>query len=323
VSVRAGILVTGTEVIGGRISDRNGPWVAERLTELGVEVAHLLTVGDRRRDLEAALRFLEREGMDLVVTTGGLGPTADDLTAEVVAEFAGRELVLDEGMEQKIAKTLRDVEDEFDLSPLEITTCLRNAELEVDIRYRPAHERLSERVRREIRERHGRFLYSEDGTSVDEQVAGLLAGRRIGVAESSTGGLLAARLTELPGASAYVAGGVVAYSDEAKSELLGVPPELIGACGSVSPEVAEAMAEGAMQRFEADVACGITGVAGPGGGTERKPVGYACLCVRDAEGHMIARDPRLPGGRMDVRERSVTVAMHMLRVLLGGEEPPL
>jgi nicotinamide-nucleotide amidase len=424
VSVRAGILVTGTEVIGGRISDRNGPWVAERLTELGVEVAHLLTVGDRRRDLEAALRFLEREGMDLVVTTGGLGPTADDLTAEVVAEFAGRELVLDEGMEQKIAavlrsfartlrldpealraanrkqamvprdaatidpagtapglvvaadgitvivlpgpprelramwplaletaearavieratpprtvslrlfgipeseiaKTLRDVEDEFDLSPLEITTCLRNAELEVDIRYRPAHERLSERVRREIRERHGRFLYSEDGTSVDEQVAGLLAGRRIGVAESSTGGLLAARLTELPGASAYVAGGVVAYSDEAKSELLGVPPELIGACGSVSPEVAEAMAEGAMQRFEADVACAITGVAGPGGGTERKPVGYACLCVRDAEGHMIARDPRLPGGRMDVRERSVTVAMHMLRVLLGGEEPPL
>ncbi len=105
--IRAGIVVTGTEVITGRISDSNGPWVSERLAELGVEVAHILVVADRPDDLEAALRFMAAEGMDLIVTTGGLGPTADDLTAEVVARFAGRELVLDEEMEAKIAEILR------------------------------------------------------------------------------------------------------------------------------------------------------------------------------------------------------------------------
>ncbi|HZO05835.1 MAG TPA: molybdopterin-binding protein, partial [Solirubrobacterales bacterium] len=105
--IRAGIVVTGTEVITGRISDSNGPWVSERLAELGVEVAHILVVADRPDDLEAALRFLAEEGMDLIVTTGGLGPTADDLTAEVVGKFAGRELVLDEEMLEKIAEILR------------------------------------------------------------------------------------------------------------------------------------------------------------------------------------------------------------------------
>src|SRR6476646_8926796 len=105
--VRAGIVVTGTEVLTGRIADRNGPWVSERLAELGVEVAHILVVADRPDDLEAALRFMDAEGMDLIVTSGGLGPTADDLTAEVVARFAGRDLVLDEEMEEKIAAILR------------------------------------------------------------------------------------------------------------------------------------------------------------------------------------------------------------------------
>src|SRR6476659_5912259 len=105
--VKAGIVVTGTEVLTGRIVDRNGPWISERLAELGVEVAHITVVGDRPEDLEAALRFMAVEGMDLIVTSGGLGPTADDLTAEIVARFAGVELVLDEEMEEKIAAILR------------------------------------------------------------------------------------------------------------------------------------------------------------------------------------------------------------------------
>jgi len=423
-TVRAGIVVTGTEVLTGRISDRNGPWISERLEEVGVDVAHIVTVGDRPDDLEAALRFLGAEGVSLIVTSGGLGPTADDLTAEVVGRFAGRELILDEGMEQKIAailrsfarrlkfdpealrdanrkqamvprgattidpagtapglvvpadgsvvivlpgpprelhamwpqvlatepvravleratayrtdtlrmfgipeselaKSLREIEGEIDISPLEVTTCLRQAELVVDIRYRPEDEELSRLLREAIVERQGRFVFSEDGTSVDEQVASLLAGRRIALAESITGGLLAARLVNRPGASRYLAGGVVAYSDEAKSELLGVPAELIADHGAVSPQVAEAMADGALKRFDADVACAITGVAGPEGGTERKPVGYVCFCVKESGGQAIARDPVLPGQRADVRDRSVAVAMHMLRVLLSGEEPPL
>ena len=100
--VRAGVLVTGTEVLTGRITDRNGPWISERLGERGVEVSQITVVGDRPEDLEASLRFLEAEGVDLIVTSGGLGPTADDLTGEIVARFAGRELVLDEEMEARI-----------------------------------------------------------------------------------------------------------------------------------------------------------------------------------------------------------------------------
>jgi nicotinamide-nucleotide amidase len=425
VSVRAGIVVTGTEVLTGKVSDRNGPWVSERLGELGVDVAHILTVGDRAEDLIAALRFLRGEGMDLAVTTGGLGPTADDLTAEAVARFSGRELVLDRGMEgriaeiirsfarrfrfdqdalreanrkqamvpegadtvnpagtapglvvpadgmtvvvlpgppreihamwedalskrsaretlkraepfreyslrlfgipeSEIAQSLRELEEgEGDLSPLEITTCLRRAEITVDVRYRPESEELAKRVRDGIVERHERFLFSDDGSSIEDQLARLLKDKRMGVAESCTGGLLAARLTDRPGASKYMAGSVVAYSDDAKRELLGVPGELIERHGAVSPEVAEAMADGALTSFEADVGCGVTGIAGPEGGTEEKPVGYVCICAKLRDGEKIARDLVLPGNRDDIRDRATTLALHLLRRLLRGETFPL
>ena len=116
--IRAGIVVTGTEVLTGRIADANGPWLSEQLAEAGVEVAHIVVVADRPVDLTAALRFLAEEGMDLIVTSGGLGPTADDLTAEVVARFAGREMVLDEGMEAKIDEILRRFARRFDTDPV-------------------------------------------------------------------------------------------------------------------------------------------------------------------------------------------------------------
>src|SRR5436190_6885706 len=105
-SLRAGIVVTGTELLSGRVSDRNGPWLAEQLGDMGVDVADIVTVGDRAEDLEAALRFLADQDAGLIVTSGGLGPTADDLTAEIVGRFAGRELVLDEEMEEKIAQII-------------------------------------------------------------------------------------------------------------------------------------------------------------------------------------------------------------------------
>jgi PncC family amidohydrolase len=134
---------------------------------------------------------------------------------------------------------------------------------------------------------------------------------------------MAARITSMPGASEYLAGGVVAYSNEAKADLLGVDPALIERHGAVSLEVAEAMSRGVLDRFDADVAVAITGIAGPGGGTEEKPVGYVCFDARLADGASIARDPVIPGGRDDVRERSALVGMHLLRMLLGGGEPPL
>ncbi|MDT7711879.1 MAG: nicotinamide-nucleotide amidase [Pseudonocardiales bacterium] len=417
--VRAAIAITGTELLTGLISDRNGPWLAQRLGELGVEVAHLICVGDRPSDLAAALQFLADQGVELIVTSGGLGPTADDVTAAVVAQFAGVELELDEAMERQIAAilarfrhlsdfdpeglraanrkqamvprgaaaldpvgtapglvvpvkdgptvivlpgpprelqqmwgaalatpavrevlgrtqpfesaqlklfglpesqiaaTLREVGTSLDLAPLEITTCLRRAELVIDIRHRPGAERTRDALIKAIRERHARYLFSTDGTSLDDQVAALLQGRRIGLAESCTGGLLAARLTERPGSSDYVAGGVVAYSNAAKTELLGVPAGLIEQHGAVSPEVARAMADGARDRFGADLGVGITGVAGPGGGTEAKPVGYVCICVSANDGAVRAGDPVLPGDRAEIRDRSVTVAMHLVRRLLS------
>jgi nicotinamide-nucleotide amidase len=221
--------------------------------------------------------------------------------------------------ESEIAKSLREIEDEgVDLDSVEITTCLRKGEIEIDVRYRDEAAATAEAVREGLVARHRRETFSLDGETIDAQVAALLRGRRLALAESCSGGLLAARITDLPGASEYLAGGVVAYSNEAKVELLGVDPGLIEAEGAVSAEVAEAMARGALERFGADVAVSITGIAGPGGGTEEKPVGYVCFEARLADGTSIARDPVIPGGRADIRERSALVGLHLLRALLGG-----
>jgi nicotinamide-nucleotide amidase len=226
--------------------------------------------------------------------------------------------------ESEIAETLRLAEDGAvpGFEALEVTTCLRRAEVEVVVRHEPTGEEAWRRLRDLIAERHARSLFSSDGSTIDEQVAELLQGRWIGLAESCSGGLLAARLTERPGSSAYVAGSVVSYSNEAKADLLGVDPDLIERFGAVSPEVAEAMADGALVRFEADTAISITGVAGPGGGSEEKPVGYVCWCAKLADGSTLARDTLLPGDRTEVRDRSTTVAMHLLRRVLTREPVP-
>jgi nicotinamide-nucleotide amidase len=226
--------------------------------------------------------------------------------------------------ESEIAKSLREIEAEgVSLPEVEITTCLRRGEIEIDVRYREAATATAEALQAALAERHPRHLFSLDGETIDSQVAGLLAGHRLGLAESCSGGLLAARITNLPGASAYMAGGIVSYSNEAKAELLGVDAGLIAAKGAVSAEVAEAMAIGALERFDADVAVSITGIAGPDGGSEEKPVGYVCFNARLAGGAAIAREHVIPGGRADIRERSALVGMHLLRILLSGAEAPL
>jgi nicotinamide-nucleotide amidase len=209
------------------------------------------------------------------------------------------------------------------LPEVEITTCLRRGEIEIDVRYRDEAEETAEAVRSGLAERHRSHLFSADGETIDTQVAALLAGRRLALAESCSGGLLAARITNLPGASGYLAGGVVSYSNESKIDLLGVDPQLIERHGAVSPQVAEAMALGALERFGADVAVSITGIAGPDGGSEEKPVGYVCFNARLADGTELARDPVIPGGREDIRERSALVGMHLLRVLLSDSDVPL
>jgi nicotinamide-nucleotide amidase len=223
--------------------------------------------------------------------------------------------------ESEIAETLRVARREgVDLDALEITTCLRRGEVEVVTRYEPSEASVYDAFAQVVRSRHADTLFSDDGTSVDDQVAALLSesGRTIATAESCTGGLLAGRLTDRAGSSAYVLGGLVVYANEAKVALAGVDTALIERVGAVSVEVAEALAQGVAARLGADVGVGITGIAGPGGGSEDKPVGTVCFSVWSAAG-TLTRRLTLPGSRGDVRDRSTTVAMHMIRRVLRGE----
>jgi nicotinamide-nucleotide amidase len=229
--------------------------------------------------------------------------------------------------ESEIANTLRAAQaDGLDLTPLEITTCLRRGEIEVATQFQPSGQAAYDAFLDFIRDRHADTLYSQDGATIDDQLAQLLPGHTLAAAESCTAGLFAGRITDRAGSSAYFLGGGVVYSNEAKVQLAGVDPELIDRFGAVSTEVAEALAEGIAERFGADLGVGITGIAGPGGGTPDKPVGLVCFSVWMRAGTVPARPARrltrrtvLPGSRSDIRDRSVTVAMHMLRRVLLGE----
>jgi nicotinamide-nucleotide amidase len=188
-------------------------------------------------------------------------------------------------------------------------------------RFAPEAQGAYDRLLTALVENHGDALFST-GPTLDDLVAGAFADRGLTVAtaESCTGGMLAGRLTERAGSSGWVLGGITAYANSAKERLVGVPAEMLAEHGAVSPEVAAALAEGARARFGADIGVGITGVAGPGGGTPDKPVGTVHLCVAGPDGQE-ARALRLPGSRTAVRERSVTMAMHLLRELLLGGPP--
>jgi nicotinamide-nucleotide amidase len=215
--------------------------------------------------------------------------------------------------EPQIAATLREIGD----VPFEVTTCLRRGELEVATVFPPGEAAAYSSFEAELRARHGDVLFSDDGATIDEVIARLLlsGGLTIATAESCTGGLMAGRLTDLAGSSAYVLGGLTVYSNEAKTALAGVPAPLIEAHGAVSPEVATALSAGARARLGADIGIGITGIAGPGGGSEAKPVGTVCISVSSAS-DAEERTVRLPGGRADIRDRTTTVTLHMLRALL-------
>ncbi|MBY6687243.1 competence/damage-inducible protein A [Rhodococcus sp. BP-149] len=423
-AVRAGVVVTGSEVLAGRVSDRNGPWVARQLLQMGVDVAHLTVCGDRPADLTAQVQFLADQHVDLIITTGGLGPTADDLTVETVAALYGREMHLDVELEGRItsiverwrsrlgsvadseplragvrkqamvpagaqsisptgtapgvamaddsgtlptvlilpgppselqsmwpeaiesapvaavlaqrtsvtedtirayglseadlAATLRTAESSIaGFGDLAITTCLSRGELEMVTRYEESAAAAYSDVLALIEEHHGAQVFSTDGSTIDDIVATRSGGRRIATAESCTGGMIAARLTDRAGSSAYVVGGVVSYANEVKIGSLDVPAAMIEEHGAVSEPVAARMAEGAMHRVGADVAVSTSGVAGPGGGTESKPVGTVCFGIAATGRPTVTRTLRLPGDRASVRALSVTVAMHMLADALG------
>ena len=423
-SVLAGIVVTGTEVLTGRVVDRNGPWCSEQLRRLGVEHQSTVVVGDRPGDILSAMQWFEKEGCSLIITSGGLGPTADDLTATVVGEFAQREMVLDDALhlriteilarltarwptvdqdaialgnlkqatipegatilepigtapglvvppqssgptvvvlpgppselvpmwdaaiateafqaaiadssiieqsmmrifgipESEIAATMRAAVDAgIELDSIEVTTCLRRGEVEIVSRYGPAQQPTYDAFAQFVAEHHSDTLFSTDGSTIDEQLAALLCGPpllTVAVAESCTGGLVAARLTERPGASQYLRGGLVAYTNSAKVSIAGVAPELLEEHGAVSEDVAVALAERARTAFGADLGIGVTGIAGPDGGSDEKPVGLVWCAASLGEGRLAVRKLQLPGSRQVIRDRTTTVVLHLAASLV-------
>jgi nicotinamide-nucleotide amidase len=216
--------------------------------------------------------------------------------------------------ESQLAQTLRQAQrDGVRLAELEVTTCQHRGELEITTRLRDADASVYADFQRFIASAHPAELFSTDGQTIDEQVAELLRGSSIAVAESCTGGMLAARLTDIPGSSEYVRGGLVVYTNESKISLARIAEQLILAHGAVSEQVAAALAQGVRTALDADVGVGVTGIAGPGGGSQEKPVGLVWLSVAGPGDRTLTRSVRLPGGRPEVRERAVTVAMHLIR----------
>lgn len=411
---RAAIVVTGSELVRGERQDRNGPFLAAEMVRLGLEPARIMIVGDRPGDIEGALR--DASGASLVLVSGGLGPTHDDRTIEMIAQFAGLDLVLDERLEREIEAVSRMVAErlhrpyaEFeagvtkqatlpygalslglagtapgvvlesegrvvvalpgpprelqrlwpralesapvravlarvrpsgrvvlrffgtpesavaqaladaggDGDGVEVTICAREFEIHVDLVVEPGGETRAEEIANSLRTALEPYLFGEDERSVAEIVLELCRsqGLSLAVAESCTGGLVASRLTAVPGASDVFAGGVVAYGNEVKVGALGVPLGLIEAHGAVSAEVASAMAHGVRGRLGSDVAVAVTGVAGPAGATPEKPVGLVFVHAVGPEGERSVLT-ELPGDRAMVRGRATATALHLVRRLL-------
>jgi nicotinamide-nucleotide amidase len=412
--LRAGIVVTGSELVRGERTDRNGPYLAQSLLAAGVEPAELRIVGDTPSELERAIR----DGLtrDLLVTSGGLGPTHDDRTVELLAAAAGLPLRLDAGLAATIEARSRAVADRLRLpyadfadgvrkqatipegalvagiagtapalvlqvagcvavtlpgpppelrtcwqaalasEPLrrllaratpparhvlrfygvaessvaqalaaaggdgegvEATICARESEIHVDLLVAPGADERGAALAAALAGSLSEFLYTRSEEPIEALVLAACRARglTLATAESCTGGLVAGRLTAVPGSSEVFRGAVVAYADEVKETELGVPAGVLAAHGAVSAETASAMAQGARSRLRADVAVSVTGIAGPGGGTPEKPVGLVYLCAAGPAGEL-ARTFVVPADRETVRGRATVAALHLVRRLV-------
>jgi nicotinamide-nucleotide amidase len=412
---RAAIVVTGSELVRGDREDKNGPFLAAEALRLGLEPERITIVGDAPEDLVRALA--QGFEADLCLVSGGLGPTHDDRTVEMIARVAGRELVVDEALEREIEAVSRMIAERLgraytdfetgvrkqatlpagavslglagtapglvletdagsavvvlpgpprelrrlwpraleseavrrvlerapalerrvlrffgtpesavakalaeaggDGDGVEATICAREFEIHVDLVVEPGASERADAIAEALRSALGRHLFSEDGRHIAEIVLDLCRrrGLTLATAESCTGGLVSARLTDVPGASAVFRGGVVSYSNDVKESTLGVPHDVLERHGAVSAEAARAMAEGVRERLGADVGVSVTGVAGPDGGTEEKPVGLVYVHAAGPDGEE-ARRTDFPGDREMIRGRATAAALHLVRRLL-------
>ncbi|MCC6318703.1 MAG: competence/damage-inducible protein A [Gemmatimonadaceae bacterium] len=407
------IVTIGDELLLGLTVDTNGAWLARELAHLGVSVARRGSVGDNADDITSAVgEALARSGA--VITTGGLGPTADDLTKPAIAAIFGRDLYFDEVQWERLREIwrsrgrageppeankqqmmlprgctvlvnrhgsapgifLEDADGRWvamlpgvpremrglwvdELEPLvrrrlppnaepirslvvrttgiaesALPARLGDAAQGIDglaLAYLPGQEgvdlRLTSRHRSAavaevalragadlLRRRIGSPVYAEGATDLAEVVLERCRalGRTLAVAESCTGGLLGARLTAIPGSSDVFLGGLITYANQAKETLAGVTPEMLENVGAVSREVAEAMARAARERLGASIGIGITGIAGPGGGTPAKPVGLVWIALVD-DGAPLSLGGQMIGDRQEIRFRATQTALDMIR----------
>ena len=409
----AAVIAVGSELLGSTRLDTNSLFLADRLSTLGIQLRTKTVVGDDRRGLAEVFKAALSRA-DLVILTGGLGPTDDDLTREVVAEVLGLELREDPAIIEQIQERFgrrnlrmpdvnrrqamvprgatvldnprgtapglliehggqmivllpgppREMQPMFEgvcaralapragnfrvhkatlfvagrgeshveeiaqpiysrwtseTPPIETTILAMPGQVELHLSVRaeagvPAEQRLR-RAHDELRMALGEDVFSTDGRSMEEVVGTRLRDRglTIAAAESCTGGLLLSRLTDIAGSSEYVAGGVVVYSNQLKTGLAGVPADLIQAHGAVSEPVAAALADGIRERTGASIALGITGIAGPGGGTPQKPVGTVAIAFSSGQFGSRVRTFSFFGGRPQVKFQATQTALDMVR----------
>ncbi len=403
--MRAEILSIGTEILVGSILNTNARFLAEKLAENGIDVYHQVTVGDNPGRIVEALG-VARSRADLVITTGGLGPTEDDVTAQSVAEFLGRPLALHRptyeaivrrlkirrlGMTQMIERQCfvpegahvlpnpngtapgifcenilllpgppRELEPMFvnyalpflfkqlklkhecfirrslKISgvieaqvaqkvnallklkpPLTLGIYAKLGEVELKIMSKAVSKEkalaAARQLEKKIRARTGKWIYGTDDETLESVVGKILRAKRktLSVAESCTGGLVSSRITRIPGSSDFFLGGVVAYSNRIKHEIIGVNPKTLARFGAVSPQTARALAENIRIQFKTDYAISVTGIAGPTGGSTTKPIGLVFIAIAAPKRTRIHRY-RFLGSRADIQSRSATEALHLL-----------
>ncbi|MFT3927883.1 MAG: competence/damage-inducible protein A [Myxococcales bacterium] len=412
----AAVLSIGTELTRGELVNSNAAWLAEQLTGLGFEVRDHLTVDDDIDRIVEALARLSREH-SVIVSTGGLGPTTDDLTTEAVAKALGVQLVRDNASFERIAKffasvgrtmaasnakqadfpegasvllndqgtapgfsiaigkaqlfvmpgvpremkhiflerivpriaglaerrshqihlrtfglpesqlgdALTGVESQFPGLTIGYRAGFPEIEIKLLTRAESAHaaEALAERAREEVMRRVGEVVFGDREDTFAGAVGRTLRDRglTLGVAESCTGGMVGSMLTSVPGSSDYLLLDAVTYSNAAKSSVLGVSEEILRAYGAVSEECATAMARGVLRVSGADLAVAVTGIAGPGGGTDEKPVGTVWIAAAGKGGAVFARHFRMWGDRERIRTLSAYTALKMVQRLAVGREP--
>ena len=413
-AARSHVLLTGSELLRGDVRDANGGFLARQLSQLGLEPERIVVVGDDPNELTRALEDGLRA--DLLVVSGGLGPTHDDRTVELLARATGLGLRVDEQLLQEIGDTSRRIAERLgrsyhdfevgvrkqatlpegaeslglagtapallvragastavvlpgppgelrrlwplaaehsavrsiaarnparsrrlmrfhgvsesavaraleaaggEAAGLEVGICARELEIHVDIAATPEAESEAARLEAELAETLSGSLFARDHEPIESMLLSLCVERgfTLACAESCTGGLIGGKLTRVRGSSNAFRGSIVAYDNSVKHALLAVPQAVIDEHGAVSAEVAEAMACGVCDALATDVGIAVTGVAGPDGGTDEKPVGLVHLYVR-AAGKGRGRELQIPGDRDAVRERAVAAALHLARRVL-------